>query len=75
MKMGRYYVSLYNVISFDDFDFSDYFNGERNILEPRLKELGYENIRWEMGEADSFGPLSRVCHATRDGKTTHFVYG
>jgi hypothetical protein len=69
------YGDLYDVISFEDFNFEEWLNGERNILMPRLKEAGYSDIEFSMGERDSFGPLSRVCKARKDGTTHWFVYG
>lgn len=70
------YQNLMDVISFDGFSFGDYYNGERNILQPRLEELGYTEVSWFMGERDSFGPLSRICHATNmQGETKKFMYG
>lgn len=72
--------NLGEIISFVNFRFnvstSVILRQEREILEPQLIDLGYSNITWEMGEEDSFGPLSRLCHATRsDGKDVTYIYG
>jgi hypothetical protein len=58
------------------FDFDHYARDERAILEPALAALGFTGIRFVDGERDSFGPLSRVCHATDEhGSARRFVYG
>ncbi|MET0785772.1 MAG: hypothetical protein ABWY25_03625 [Paenisporosarcina sp.] len=69
------YIDLYTVIDMVGFDYDDYHDGELNILEPRLKEIGYTDIQWGPGETDSFGPLTRTCQAMKDGKLYFFVYG
>ena len=69
-------VELDEVISFDGFVFADYWNGEQNLLKPRLEELGYTNIRFYNGEADSFGPLMRVCECVDpEGNSRKYYYG
>lgn len=76
MVMGKCeYVDLSTVISFEDFDYAEYINHEKSLLQPRLEDLGYDAIMWMMGERDSFGPLTRICHARRDGEVTYFIYG
>lgn len=58
------------------FDFSEYDEGERDILRPALERRGFTNVSFHMGEQDSFGPLSRGCVATDgDGKRRRFFYG
>jgi hypothetical protein len=53
-----------------------YREQEINLLEPRLRAVGYVNIHWSDGERDSFGPLTRVCSATNQyGERVYFVYG
>lgn len=42
------------------FDFSRYYEDEQVILKPALELKGYTNIRFRMGERDSFGPLFRI---------------
>jgi hypothetical protein len=70
------YQDLSQVISFEGFSYPDYYRGEREILQPRLEALGYTNVQWYMGEQDEFGPLSRVCYATKaDGNIERFIYG
>ena len=69
------YEDLGSVISFADFSFSEYWKGEQEILTPRLKELGFTDICFVMGERDSFGPLSRICLANKNGKLVKFIYG
>ena len=70
------YIDLTTVISFEGFNYADWFDGERRWLQPRLEELGYTDVKWERGETDSFGPLTRVCVAKNpEGETVKFVYG
>lgn len=74
--MERSYIDLMKIISFEGFDFERYYNDEVEVLQPRLEELGFKEIEWSMGEADSFGPLSRICKAkTSTGEYVYFVYG
>lgn len=60
---------------------SEYSNGqtyvdwERKVATPRLVELGYTVCRWEMGERDSFGPLSRYAVTVKNGVVERLVYG
>ena len=70
------YLELGDFISFGEFSFINYREGEEELLRPRLEELGFSDIRFSMGECDSFGPLTRVVHA-RNGKGTpmQFIYG
>ena len=49
---------------------------ENEIATPALQALGYTNIRWHMGERDSFGPLSRVVLCDDSNGIRHkFIYG
>lgn len=71
---------LGDIISFARFRFnvstSAILRQEKEILEPQLIDLGYTDFVWEMLEQDSFGPLSRLCHATnREGERVTFFYG
>lgn len=52
-----------------------YGDWERNVAIPALEALGYNHISFYNGEVDSFGPLSRVVTATKDGKRVKFMYG
>ncbi|MET0467097.1 MAG: hypothetical protein ABW007_28330 [Chitinophagaceae bacterium] len=74
------YQNLGDIISFAKFHFnvptSSIVRQEIEILEPQLVDLGFTDIVWEMGEEDSFGPLSRLCHTKNpDGKEVTFIYG
>jgi hypothetical protein len=74
--MERTYVDLHKFISFEGFNYDNYYVDEREILQPQLEELGFSEFEWSMGEADSFGPLTRVCKAkTSNDQIVHFVYG
>jgi|SRR4051794_1475609 len=76
--MDREYVDLDEDagIDFTGFSFKDYVNGERTILQPQLEARGYTDIKWYMGEYDSFGPLTRVCEAkSSNGERIYFIYG
>jgi hypothetical protein len=71
-------TDLYSVLPSDKwegFSYADYRNGEQKILKPALEKLGYYNIAFYMGEQDSFGPLSRVVFAYKDGVRFTFIYG
>jgi len=69
-------LELDEVISFEGFVFSKWYEGEPQILQPRLEALGYTNVKWFMGERDSFGPLTRYCEATTpDGDRVKLWYG
>lgn len=72
------YEDLTDVISFSGFGFSSetYRQQEVELLQPQLEALGYTEIIWLPGEADSFSPLSRVCRAfDKDGELHWFFYG
>ena len=69
------YKDLYEVISFEGFSFASWRQGESDVLQPRLEALGYTDIKWFMGEHDSFGPLTRICHAKKDGVLEKLTYG
>jgi len=58
------------------FDFGKYREGEDQILRPALERRGFSNVRFYMGEEDSFGPLSRMCAAKDpNGAEVRFYYG
>ena len=75
----RHYRDLYKVIPAEvwaRFKFCDYQRGERTLLQPALEKLGYTEVRFVDGEADSQGPLSRICSAwSSEGHLVHFIYG
>jgi hypothetical protein len=71
------YKEFPNEISFSGFGWATatYRRDEVEILQPQLEALGYTDIEWLPGEVDSFGPLSRVCKASKDGEIIWFIYG
>jgi hypothetical protein len=70
------YENLMDVVSFEGFSFSNYWDGEMKILTPRLLNAGFSKIKFSMGECDSFGPLTRICTAVdKDNRVRHFIYG
>lgn len=70
------YEDLMDEISFEGFDFGRWYEGEQDLLKPKLEEKGYINIVFTMGERDSFGPLTRCCTAIDEAGTRHWwVYG
>ena len=70
------YEPLEDLISFDGFDWVMWLRDEKEVLQPRLKELGYSEIVWYQGEYDSFGPLTRVCKAVGPSGELHWlIYG
>jgi hypothetical protein len=56
------------------FDFNNYYTCEKRMIAPLMERDGYTSIRFIMGERDSFGPLSRVVEAYKDGKLVRFFY-
>lgn len=71
-------IDLHEIISFEGFGFSSktFRDQEKLLLEPQLKELGYSRFFWEMGDYDSFGPLTRVVHMRNsDDEQVKGVYG
>jgi hypothetical protein len=58
-------------------DFDQYRTWEREQGSPYLISLGYELSPggWYTSEGDSFGPLSRSIHATKDGARFVIWYG
>ena len=52
-----------------------YLQWEREVAQPALEAVGFRVLRWTTGERDSFGPLSRVCHAVRDNHAFQLAYG
>jgi hypothetical protein len=53
----------------------EYRKWEDQTARPLLEQRGYSNVSFSMGEHDSFGPLSRIVTATRDGVKHRFIYG
>lgn len=47
---------------------------ENETATPRLENLGYSDIQFSMGDHDSFGPLTRIVTATKDGVAYRFIY-
>ena len=67
---------LPTAVNLKDFNYTDYYKSERNIIEPQLKVLGYTDIRFSDGERDSFGPLTRIVSAKNvNGESVRFIYG
>lgn len=58
-----------------DFCSRSYWKWEDETATPLLEKLGYANIRFSMGECDSFGPLTRIVTAEKDGIRYRFIYG
>lgn len=71
-----HYQALWDVISFEGFDYATFYRDEQTVLTPRLRLKGYKDIKFYMGERDSFGPLSRVCICKDENDNPcYFVYG
>lgn len=67
---------LWSVVEAKGFDYDKYFDHEQTIIKPEMEAKGYTNIRFRMGEQDSFGPLSRIVSATdENGNPQTFMYG
>lgn len=74
--MPEEYEDLYEIISFEDFEFEKWYLHEDMILRPRLEDLGFWAIVFKPGETDSFGPLTRVVTAIdSNGSRRQFIYG
>lgn len=58
-----------------DFCSPSYWKWEDETATPLLEKLGYANIRFSMGECDSFGPLTRIATAEKNGIRYRFIYG
>lgn len=70
------YEDLFDVMSFDGFSYINWAIDEDRIIRPRLEEAGYYAITFANGEADSFGPLTRVVSCIDpSGKLRKFIYG
>lgn len=70
------YEDLEDLISFENFSFSYYWRDEKEVLEPQLRQLGFDAFEWHHGEFDSFGPLTRVCFCLdKNGDKKRFIYG
>ena len=52
-----------------------YWDWEREVAIPAMKAEGYTDITFHTGESDSFGPLSRIAIAYKDGQRIKFFYG
>lgn len=70
------YIVLEDLLDFKDFEYTLWWVHEKTILQPQLEDLGYTDVTWTRGETDSFGPLTRLCHARdQDGAQVWFIYG
>lgn len=67
---------LSDEISFEGFNFEEYFEQEQLILKPRMEEKGYSSIVFAMGEEDELGMLTRVVQCVdAEGNDRMFTYG
>jgi hypothetical protein len=64
-----------NAANEPDYCSSSYWKWEVKTATPLLEKLGYANIRFSMGECDSFSPLTRVVTAEKNGVRYRFIYG
>jgi len=63
-------------LDFSGFDWKNFRQSEREVLQPQLSKLGFTDIKWMSGESDSFGPLTRSAGMTdTNGERITFVYG
>jgi len=73
---AKEYIMLTDFIDFSNFDYGEYLRDEKAVLQPQLELRGYTDIIWGSGEADSFGPLTRICRAIdKLGNVCYFMYG
>ena len=67
---------VFEIVDSEGFSFAEYFDGEQDIIKPRLEALGFTNVRFYNIEADSFGPLIRGVEAKdENGNPVSFYYG
>lgn len=69
------YDSVFNEMPKGWDDVREYWKYEQEKLTPWLQSMGFEDVRWGMGESDSFGPLSRVARMRLKGHIFEFIYG
>lgn len=69
------YDSVFNEMPKGWDDVRAYRDYEEDQLTPWLRSMGFTNITWRMGEADSFGPLSRHATMKRGQLRFEFIYG
>lgn len=70
------YDSMIEGLSFEGFDWKNYWESEKEILQPQLEALGLTVEKWFNGETDSWGPLSRVALIVDAyGQRAYFIYG
>ncbi len=58
-----------------DPDYRNWLDWELKVAGPALQEAGYTRIVFYSGEADSFGPLSRMVRCQKEGLPYRFCYG
>lgn len=70
-------MDLFTFLGVDGLQFSykDFNRDEQRILKPALEAKGFTLITFSMGDQDSFGPLTRVVRAVKDGRGYIFMYG
>lgn len=64
---------LKDVVDFTNFDFDNYRESERTVLQPQIEGLGYENCQWYEEATPDGKDVRRVCRAL--GGKTHSVIG
>jgi hypothetical protein len=52
-----------------------YRKWEDETATPLLEKMGYSDIQFSMGDCDSFGPLTRIVTAIKNGVAYRFIYG
>jgi len=62
-------------LSMDSFDHTRYWVWEKEVAEPALVNAGFVVSGWSTTEADSFGPLTRCAHVSKDGVVRQLIYG
>lgn len=76
--------NLRDIISFDGFDYDNYREGEKTILQPQIEALGYTDFYWYEQEVVWQRDPVRMCRAlggkthsliAGEGKKFYFYYG
>jgi hypothetical protein len=70
------YEDLPDGISLKGFNWKYYRISEEDVLRPQFDAQGFRGVTFRMGEADSFGPLTRIVQCfDKDGNARKFIYG
>jgi hypothetical protein len=70
------FVDVYDVLPHITIDYQNYWQSERDVINPALIAAGYQVGPWFTADGDSFGPLVRATRANDpDGRLVTISYG